>query len=187
MRTVRVGAGAGFSGDSIEPAVEVAEEGGVQYLVFECLAERTIALAQQARMKDPAQGYDPLLADRMRAVLGTCRTKGIKVITNMGAANPIAAAERTAAVARELGLRGLKIAAVTGDDVLDAVRAGDYALDETGETVASLRQRLSRRRSDRRGAGPGRRCYHYRPRRRPGDVPRATDPRVRLVAGGLDA
>src|SRR3954454_14665549 len=106
MKTVRIGSGGGYSGDRIEPAVELAEKGEVQYLVFECLAERTIALAQQARMKDPAQGYDPLLAERMRAVLGTCRAKGIRVITNMGAANPVAAAERTAAVARELGLRG---------------------------------------------------------------------------------
>ena len=142
MRTIRIGAGAGFSGDRIEPAVEVAERGGVQYLVFECLAERTIALAQQAKMKDPALGYDLLLADRMRAVLGTCHSKGIKIITNMGAANPVAAAEKTAEVACALGLRGLKVAAVTGDDVLDAVRAGGYLLDDTGETVASLGNRL---------------------------------------------
>ena len=114
----------------------------MQYLVFECLAERTIALAQQAKLRDPTQGYDVLLADRMRAVLPTCRAKGIKVITNMGAANPIAAAEKTAEVARSLGLRGVKIAAVTGDDVLDAVRSGDYLLDETGETVASLGNRI---------------------------------------------
>ena len=142
MKTIRIGTGAGFSGDRIEPAVEVAERGDVQYLVFECLAERTIALAQQAKLRDPTQGYDVLLADRMRAVLPTCQAKGIKVITNMGAANPVAAAEKTAEVARSLGLRGLKIAAVTGDDVLDAVRAGDYRLDETGETVASLGNRI---------------------------------------------
>ena len=72
----------------------------------------------------------------------TCHAKGIKIITNMGAANPVAAAEKTAEVARSLGLRGLKVAAVTGDDVLDAVRAGDYRLDETGETVASLGNRI---------------------------------------------
>ena len=142
VKTVRIGAGAGFSGDRIEPAVEVAERGGVQYLVFECLAERTIALAQQAKMKDPALGYDLLLADRMRAVLGTCHSKGIKIITNMGAANPVAAAEKTAAVACALELRGLKVAAVTGDDVLDTVRKGGYLLDDTGETVASLGNRL---------------------------------------------
>jgi hypothetical protein len=142
VKTIRIGAGAGFSGDRIEPAVEVAEKGEVQYLVFECLAERTIALAQQARMKDPAGGYDPLLAERMRAVLGICRARGVKVITNMGAANPIAAAEKTAEIARGLGLRGLKVAAVVGDDVLDAVRAGDYTLDNSGQTVASLGNRL---------------------------------------------
>ena len=54
MKTIRIGTGAGFSGDRIEPSVEVAERGDVQYLVFECLAERTIALAQQAKMRDPA-------------------------------------------------------------------------------------------------------------------------------------
>ena len=69
MRTIRIGAGAGYSGDRIEPAVELAEKGELDYLVFECLAERTIALAQQARMKDPAAGFDPLLAARMQACL----------------------------------------------------------------------------------------------------------------------
>ncbi|KMO38920.1 ABC transporter substrate-binding protein [Methylobacterium variabile] len=142
MRTIRIGAGAGFSGDRIEPAVELAEKGDVQYLVFECLAERTIALAQQARMRDPAAGYDPLLAARMRAVLRPCRERGIRIVTNMGAANPVAAAEAIAAVARDLGLHGLRIAAVTGDDVLEAVRAGDHRLDETGEPVSALADRL---------------------------------------------
>jgi hypothetical protein len=142
VRTIRIGAGAGFSGDRIEPAVELAEKGDVQYLVFECLAERTIALAQQARMRDPAAGYDPLLAARMRAVLRPCRERGIRIVTNMGAANPVAAAEAIAAVARDLGLHGLRIAAVTGDDVLEAVRAGDHRLDETGEPVSALADRL---------------------------------------------
>ncbi|TXM88589.1 DUF1446 domain-containing protein, partial [Methylobacterium sp. WL122] len=69
MRTVRLGAGAGYAGDRIEPAVELAERGAIDYLVFEGLAERTIALAQQATLRDPGGGYDPLLEARMRAVL----------------------------------------------------------------------------------------------------------------------
>jgi Acyclic terpene utilisation family protein AtuA len=142
MKAIRIGTGAGFSGDRIEPAVELAEKGELHYLVFECLAERTIALAQQARMRDPALGYDPLLAERMRAVLGPCRGRGIKVITNMGAANPLAAAEKVGEIARSLGLRGVRIAAVTGDDVLEAVRSGDYPLEETGEPVGTLGNRL---------------------------------------------
>jgi hypothetical protein len=131
MRTVRIGSGAGYSGDRIEPAIELAEKGALDYLVFECLAERTIALAQGARLKDPAAGYDPLLAARMTAVLPACRANGVTIVTNMGAANPVAAAERTRDIARDLGL-SLRIAAVTGDDVLAAALAADVALDEIG-------------------------------------------------------
>ncbi|MGJ4951734.1 acyclic terpene utilization AtuA family protein [Bradyrhizobium sp. HKCCYLS20291] len=141
MRSIRIGAGAGYSGDRIEPAVELAAHGGLNYLVFECLAERTIALAQQARLKDPQSGYDPLLAARMEAVLPICRANNVRIVTNMGAANPPAAAEATRAIARRLGLAGLKIAAVTGDDVLDQLKTTDIALD-TGDRVTGLGNRI---------------------------------------------
>ena len=117
-RRVRLGAGAGYAGDRIEPAVELAERAGIDYLVFECLAERTIALAQQERARDPERGYDPLLEARMRAVLVPCRRRGIRIVTNAGAANPVAAATLVHTLARELGVEGLRVAAVSGDDVL---------------------------------------------------------------------
>ena len=142
MKTIRIGSGAGYSGDRIEPAIELAEKGDINYLVFECLAERTIALAQQARLKDPASGYDPLLQARMQAVLAICHAKGIKIITNMGAANPVAAAEKTIAIARALGLKGLRVAAVTGDDVLDSVRGTSLTIVETGGDVTDLGNRI---------------------------------------------
>lgn len=138
MQTLRIGSGAGYSGDRIEPALELAEKGGIQYLVFECLAERTIALAQQAKLMDPSKGYDPLLVDRMQAVLGTCREKGIKIITNMGAANPVAGAAKIAEVARALGITQLKVAAVTGDDVVESLKSGDCSIMETGAKVSDL-------------------------------------------------
>lgn len=141
-RVVRIGAGAGYSGDRIEPAVELAAKGNIDYLIFECLAERTIAIGQQARLADPQKGYDPLLAERMHAVLKLCADKGIKLITNMGAANPIAAAARTREIARELGLSKLKVAAVTGDDVLDTVIAGNFTIEDNGQPVASLGDKL---------------------------------------------
>ena len=141
MRSVRIGAGAGYSGDRIEPAIELAESGALNYLVFECLAERTIALAQQARIKDPNAGYDPMLAARMQAVLPICRANTIRIVTNMGAANPTGAAEATCVLARRLGLTGLKIAAVTGDDVLARLKTTDVALD-TGDTMAGLGNRV---------------------------------------------
>ena len=142
MRTIRIGSGAGYSGDRIEPAVELAEKGSIQYLVFECLGERTVALAQQARMKNPDLGYDPLLEDRMRAVLPICASKGIKIVTNMGAANPEGAAKKTAEIAKSLGLSSLKIAAVIGDDVLDACKEGDLAIMEFDGTIKQLGNRL---------------------------------------------
>jgi hypothetical protein len=117
-RSVRLGAGAGFSGDRIEPVVELAEHGTLDYLVFECLAERTIALAQQARRRDPKGGFDPLLDARMRAVLPTAQRRGMRIVTDIGAAHPVGAADRTAAIAREMSLDGLKVVAVCGDDVL---------------------------------------------------------------------
>ena len=142
MRTIRIGSGAGYSGDRIEPAVELAEQGDIDYLVFECLGERTVALAQQARMENPDLGYDPLLEERMRAVLPLCAAKGIKIVTNMGAANPEAAAKKTAEIARALGLSSLKIAAVIGDDVLEACKQGDLPILEFEGSIKGLGNRL---------------------------------------------
>jgi hypothetical protein len=141
LRSIRIGSGAGYSGDRIEPAVELAEKGEIDYLVFECLGERTVALAQQARMKNPQAGYDPLLEERIRAVLPLCAANGIKIVTNMGAANPIAAARRTAEIAKSLGL-SCKIAAVVGDDVLDACKDGDLPIMEFDGTIKQLGNRL---------------------------------------------
>ena len=143
MKTLRIGSGAGYSGDRIEPAVELAESGDLDYLVFECLAERTIALAQQARISDPQGGYDPLLSERMRRVLPFVGVKAgrrrLRVITNMGAANPVSAAHEVRRIASELGLV-IKVLAVVGDDVLDVLQP-EFLLDN-GQTVGSLGERL---------------------------------------------
>jgi hypothetical protein len=142
MRTIRIGTGAGYSGDRIEPAVDLAARGELDYLVFECLAERTIALAQEALRRDPEAGFDPLLAERFRAVLRPCVANKVKVVTNMGAANPTGAVRAAAGIARDMGLSGLKIAAVTGDDVADALRSRDLPLTETRGRVADLAPRM---------------------------------------------
>ncbi|WP_062382094.1 acyclic terpene utilization AtuA family protein [Pseudomonas abietaniphila] len=148
MTTLRIGSGAGYSGDRIEPAVELADKGNLDFLVFECLAERTIALAQQARMADPDAGFDPLLSERMRRVLpfvARGRENGqrrLRIISNMGAANPLSAAREVRRIAAELGLPGLKVAALTGDDVLAALHNDPQALLDNGATVGSLGARL---------------------------------------------
>ena len=109
VKTIRIGCGAGYSGDRIEPAVELAERGELDYLVFECLAERTIALAQQARARDPHGGYDPLLVRRMRGgVAGVPSRTASRIITNMGAANPRGRGGGASSTSRaRCGARGL--------------------------------------------------------------------------------
>lgn len=142
MRTFRIGAGAGYSGDRIEPAVELAEHGALDVLVFECLAERTVALAQLARQRDPDAGFDPFFTERLEAVLPACAANGTKIVTNMGAANPLAAGREAARVARTLGLT-LRIAAITGDDVTDLIRAGPARpLIETDGHVGDVAGRM---------------------------------------------
>jgi len=138
MRTIRIGSGAGYSGDRIEPAVELAEKGNINYLVFECLAERTIAIAQNAKLNDPTKGYDPLLVERFEAVLPICKKNGIKIITNMGAANPQAGAAKVREIATRLGLGKLKIAAISGDDVVEALKVSDTKILETGAPASSM-------------------------------------------------
>ncbi len=142
MDPYRIGSGAGYAGDRIDPAQALAERGRLDALVFECLAERTIALAQLRRSREPGHGYDPLLEERLRAVLPACVRQGTTVISNMGAAHPEAAGAAVLAVARELGLAKLKVAVVTGDDVLAWVRANDVPLMDSDERAADLGDRL---------------------------------------------
>jgi len=141
MKTIRIGSGAGYSGDRIDPAVELARFGNLDYLVFECLAERTIALAHQSKSKGLSDGYDPLLEERMLAVLPECTRQGICIISNMGAANPVAAAKKTREIAQRLGLSGLRIAAVLGDDVL-ALLPPEARLLESGDSIQTLNGRI---------------------------------------------
>ena len=135
VRPFRIGCGAGYSGDRIEPAVELVERGELDALVFECLAERTIALAQQAKAADANAGFDPRLDERMEAILATACRRGVRIITNMGAANPPAAAGRVQAIAKRLGISGLTVAVITGDDVRHLVTDGTFTAVETGETL----------------------------------------------------
>lgn len=117
---IRIGCGAGFSGDRIEPAVVLAQHAALDYLVLECLAERTIALAQKRKMLDSSKGYDPLLEKRINALLPHLGKNNTTLITNMGAANPLAAAKKIIEIARAQNIQ-IKVAAVTGDDVLSII------------------------------------------------------------------
>ncbi len=121
-KIVHIGCGAGFSGDRTDAAAPVVEtlarRDGPRYLVFETLAERTLALAQKHRRKDPAHGYSPFLEAYVRPVLKRCHEAGVRIVSNFGAANPAGGAAKVLEIAAELGCDGLRVAVVEGDDLL---------------------------------------------------------------------
>ena len=136
LDTVRIGCGAGFQGDRLEPALVLAEHGRLDYLMLECLGERTVALAQLRKLHDAKHGYDSLLERRMRGLLPLIKRNHVRVVTNMGAANPLGGAEAIVRLARELGL-SVRVAALTGDDALDLLDPNQIVL-ETGEPLSSI-------------------------------------------------
>lgn len=141
MHKVRIGCGAGYAGDRIDPAVELVEKGALDFLVFECLAERTIAMGQKEKLGDPSKGFNPLLEERLRAVLPSCAQNGCKIVTNMGAANPEAALAKTTEICRDLGVHR-RVAVVTGDDVVDIILDSRGTVLETGEDIRTYRDRI---------------------------------------------
>ena len=113
-----IGAGAGFAGDRIDPAVALAASGKVDTVVLECLAERTLVPALKARADNPLAGADPRLRRRLTPLLPVAVANKCRIVSNLGAANPRAAGDAIARLAAELGCRGVRVAAVHGDDVL---------------------------------------------------------------------
>ena len=137
-KSIRIGSGAGYAGDRIDPAIELAKKGNIRYICFECLAERTIALAQLEKRENPRRGYGQFLEARMEAMLPFCVEAGLVMISNLGAANPTAALMKTVEIAERMDVRPLKIAAISGDDVLGSITDVDRTIWETGQPVKEV-------------------------------------------------
>jgi hypothetical protein len=120
------------------------EDGDVQYVCFDTLAERTLASAQLRRVADPRAGYDLFLRERLGDLLAPAAKRGVRLLGNMGAANPEAAGDVLIDAARAAGLARCNVAVVTGDDVAAAVRAGDLPLRlwDPSDEIEDLRRRL---------------------------------------------
>lgn len=123
--TVYIGCGAGFAGDRFDAAAaiiaELASRDAPKYLMFECLAERTLASAQLEKLKDPSKGYSPFLDQYFSRHLGAAMSAGVKIVSNLGAAHPISGAQRVREIAAEQGLKPPRVAVVMGDDLSETM------------------------------------------------------------------
>lgn len=142
-KILRIGAGAAWWGDRIEPAALNAERGRLDYLCFETMAEATVSAAQVRARRDPSfSGYDTYLDDRMRAVLPACMRQGTRIISNQGWINPQGAARRIVELLRELDITGVKVAAVGGSLITDRVLSLAPTILETGAPTQSIAHSL---------------------------------------------
>jgi hypothetical protein len=117
QKKIRIGGASGFWGDSMVGAVQLVDSGQIDYLVFDYLAETTMAIMVGMRAKKPELGYATDFVDvAMKSVLPKVLTTGIKVVANAGGVNPKGCAKALKDLAQSLGLT-LKIAVVEGDDV----------------------------------------------------------------------
>ncbi|MDT6979617.1 acyclic terpene utilization AtuA family protein [Levilactobacillus zymae] len=143
MKKIRIGSGAGYADDRIEPAIDLINRGNLDYIGFECLAERTIAIAQNQKQADPTKGYNDLLEYRFSKILPAIKAHPTKVITNMGAANPQAATAKVVEMAQKAGLSHLKVATVTGDDVTHKIsQFGQQPMMENHQALSTLNRHV---------------------------------------------
>lgn len=147
-KMVRIGSGSGFWGDALDPAEELIKGGNLDYMGFDYLAELTMALLQRAKMKNPEAGYIPDMITHMRALMPAAKQSGTRLICNGGGVNPRSGAKKVVEVARELGLKGQRIALVEGDDLLDRVdemiASGEKLvnLDNGDDDISRIRDRI---------------------------------------------
>ncbi len=181
---LRIGSAEGFYGDDVTRALPMIEGGHVDVVCFEALSELTLAILRRDQMRDPNRGYTRDIEVIAERILPLAFARKIPLITNGGGLNPAGAAEVVRQTAERHGLHGLRIATVTGDDLLsrlgELLAAGETLANiETGATlsldgtpIVTANAYLGAR-PHRRGAGPGRGYRHHRARGRSVPLPRA--------------
>ena len=145
---IRIASGQGYWGDRFDAPIDQVKEGPVDYVVMDYLAEVTMSIMQKQKSRDPNLGYAKDFIPLMKTLLPLLVEKNVKLITNAGGVNPVACMLAVRQVAEDLGLSGLKIAAVYGDDILgqiDSLIASGHPMKnmETGEPLTKIRKNLS--------------------------------------------
>jgi len=144
---IRIASGQGFWGDLLTAPVDQVTKGPIDYMMMDYLAEVTMSIMQKQKMKDPSLGYAKDLVPLMEKILPTIVQKNINIITNGGGVNPLGCQDAIFAVAKKLGIKGLKIGVVIGDDILGCLdtlkeKGIDLKNMETGDSLATVRDKI---------------------------------------------
>lgn len=147
MKSIRIGAGQGFWGNGPYGALNMVKTGKIDFLCCDALAELTLAILKKGMQKNAYAGWVNELTPIMKSILPTLKEKGIRFISNHGGLNPIGAADEVKRIAEELGITGLKIAAVTGDSIYDNLdtlmaKGVDLSNMDTQEPIETVRDRV---------------------------------------------
>lgn len=147
-RTLRIGNGQGFWGDSIDAPVELLRGGPIDYIGLDYLAEVTLSIMMRQRLKDPRLGYASDFPAFVRKVLPELKERNVRIVTNAGGLNPRGCREKIFEIARELGVSGLRVGVVEGDDVFARlpalVESGHRMANmDTGEPISTVTDRLT--------------------------------------------
>lgn len=147
-KKVLIANGQGFWGDSLLGPLRLVEEGPLDYLTLDYLAEVTMSIMQKQKQRDPEAGYATDFVRMLKRILPTCQARGIKVIANAGGVNPRGCVTAIQQVVRELGLKDIKVGVVEGDDILDQIPelmdSGEAFKNlDTGEAVSTILDRIS--------------------------------------------
>jgi hypothetical protein len=144
---IKIASGQGFWGDMIDAPVNQASKGDIDYLMMDYLAEVTMSILQKQKLKNPAFGYARDIPPLMERLLPLLKEKKFKVITNGGGVNPLACRDAVFEVAKKLGISGLKIGVVMGDNILDNIdsllsEGVKLANMETGESAEIIKDKI---------------------------------------------
>lgn len=144
---IRIASGSGFWGDLLIAPIEQVRKGQIDYLTMDYLAEVTMSILQKQKLKNPQFGYARDFPDVLKEILPEIKEKKIKVISNAGGVNPLACRDKIIEYAGGLGVKGLKIAVITGDDILnrmDELVANGIELKnmDSGESIKKIRDKV---------------------------------------------
>jgi hypothetical protein len=145
---VRIANGQGFWGDSLLGPIRLVEEGPLDYLTLDYLAEVTMSIMQKLKSRDPNAGYATDFVEMLRRILPRCKQKGIKVVANAGGVNPRGCLEAIRKVVAELKLKGVRVGIVEGDDILarlpELMKAGEAFTNlDSGAAIDTVLSRIT--------------------------------------------